>query len=430
MRVLILTQYFAPEVGAAQARILFLARYLKEHGHEVVVVTTPPSYPGDQIYCGHRNTFLQREQLDEISIFRTWVFLSKRRNTISRLANFLSFPFSCLAALLAAGRVDVILVETPPIFLAFSAWLYGFVKRAPVVVQYSDLWVKAAIQFGYIPQGWPARLALWIENTALNRGVSVVAATEGLVSDLLQRGFPLARVRLITNGVNCRLYQPGPGTETLRSEIGLNGKFVVMVAGTLSHQAGLKVVLDAADLLRQDEGVSFVIVGDGVERRPMQEAASAMSLPNIIFSGPQSDEMMPEYLRLADVALNTLSSDPVTDHTLSVKLFAYLACGLPVICTDRREVRKLITAAQAGILVSPENPQAIVNAIQDLRRDPQVRKVMGERGRQFVVQFFDRRVKAEEMLHLLSEAAGRKLGELGAVCEGPSLSNESIGKAP
>ncbi len=427
MRVLLLTQYFAPEVGAAQARLVYLARYLRQQGHEVVIVAAPPSYPQNRLYPGYVNGLTQSEEWEGSRVFRTWVYLPKRHGILPRLCNFLSFPLSSLLALRLVGKVDVIFVETPPIFLAFSAWIYGAVKQAPVVIQYSDLWVKAAIDFGYIPPGRAARFALWLETQALRRGRKVIAATQGLAEDLRARGLEGDRIILITNGVDCDHYRPGPASPNLRTDLGLKDKFVVMFAGTLSLQSGLDVVLDTADLLRDDRDIVFVMVGDGTARGSMERAAVERQLPNILFLGHQAESDLPEYLRMADVGLNTLSADPVTQHTLSVKLFAYMACGLPVICTDRREVHNLIVNAQAGVLVPPNDPGAIARAVARLKGDRLERLKLGRSGREFVVEKFHRRDKAEEVHRVLIQAcesgrSGLKHGRVSeCIAEDPTL---------
>jgi len=395
MRVLLLTQYFAPEVGAAQSRLADLAHYFKAMGEEVTVVTASPNYPHHRLYPGFKNRLRQKETREGMPVWRTWVYLPRTFGGFARLFNFLSFPLSCLFVLFAIGKVDVILVETPPIFLAFSAVFFRLFKRAPVVLMYSDLWVRAAIDFGYIPKGWPARLALRLEKVALRRGKAIVACTQGLVDDLLARGFPPERVHLITNGVDCGRYQPGAGSPALRSQLGWDGKFVAMYAGTLTLQAGLDVLLDAAERLKGHPDILMAFVGDGAEFPRIRKTAEDRGLTNMQFLGPKPEDILGDYIRLADVGINTLSTDPVTEHTLSVKIFAYMACALPVVCTSRREVRGLLEAARAGILVPPEDPQAIADAILRLKNDPGLSRTMGQNGSAYVRRHFNRRDKTE-----------------------------------
>jgi glycosyltransferase involved in cell wall biosynthesis len=411
MRILLLTQYFFPETGAAQARLSYLGRHLKGMGEEVTVVTASPSYPRHRLYPGYRNRFRQRETWEGITVWRTWVYLPRNFHGFARLLNFLSFPVSCLVTLFSIGRVDVIVVETPPIFLAFSARVFRLFKCAPILLMYSDLWVKAAIDFGFIPRGWPARFALSMEKTALRSGASIAACTQGLMDDLLARGFPPGRLHLVTNGVDCDRYQPGKGSADLRRELGWDGKYVVMYAGTLTIQAGLDVLLDSAERLRDHPDVVLAFVGDGAEFPRVSKAVQDRGLANVQFLGPKPEENLAEYLRLADAGINTLSSDPVTEHTLSVKVFAYMACALPVLCTDRREVRSLLETSGAGLLFPPDDPQAIVQAIVRLRSDPALAARLGRNGLDYVRRNYNRRDKTEALRQIaLGLAASTKRG--------------------
>lgn len=407
MRILLLSQYFAPEVGATQARLAHLARYLKAMGEDVTVVTAFPNYPHHCLYPGYRNRLRWKEAWEGMTLWRAWVYLPKNFRGFARFLNFISFPLSCLAVLPSLGSVDVILVETPPIFLAFSARVFRLFKRAPVVVMYSDLWVKAAIDFGYIPKGWPARLALAMETMALHRGKAIVTCTQGLMDDLLARGFLPERLHLVTNGVDCDLYRPSPASSDLRSRLGWNGKYIVMCAGTLTLQAGLDVLLAAGELLKKYDNILLAFVGDGVEFKRVRAAAKDRGLDNLVFLGPKPDNEMPDYLRLADVGINTLSNDPVTDHTLSVKIFAYMACALPVVCTDRREVRELMEAAQAGFLVPPGDPQAIVQAVLRMRDNPTLARKLGRNGLEYVRLHFNRRDKTEAIRRIARDQVAR-----------------------
>lgn len=410
MRILLLTQYFPPEVGAAQARIAFLARHLRDCGDEVIVVTASPNYPDSKLHAGYENVLLQKEDWEGIEVHRTWVYLPVVQRFMGRLINLVSFSVSALLALWKTGEVDVILVETPPLFLSFTAWCYGLLKRAPIVVQYSDLWVRSAVDLGYVRGGFWARKALQLENTALKVGRYVVAVTPGLMEDLVTRGFDPERIRLITNGVDCDHYCPGDGSSVLRKQLGLDNKFVVMFAGTISHQSGVAVILDAAECLQPKEEVRFVMVGGGVEAKPMQQAAKERGLNNILFCGFQPEQDLPDYLHLAHVGLNTLSSDPFTDNVLSVKLLSYMACGLPLISTDRRTVSALLKKARAGMVIPPEDPAALAEAVLELQRSANLRRRLGENGRTFVVQHYHRSAKAQEIRRLLSFAVQESLG--------------------
>lgn len=118
MRILILTQYYPPEVGAAQNRLSCLARFLKRAGHSVTVLTAVPNYPSGNIHAQYRNRLIVEEVEEGITVLRTWLYTRPGLRFFGRLANYLSF--SALALVMAVnkvGRQDVVITECPPPFL-------------------------------------------------------------------------------------------------------------------------------------------------------------------------------------------------------------------------------------------------------------------------------------------------------------------------
>ncbi|HKO38072.1 MAG TPA: glycosyltransferase, partial [Solirubrobacterales bacterium] len=144
MRVVLLTQYFPPEVGAPQTRIAALARGLSERGIEVTVHTCPPHYPDGEIKAPYRNRLLARERMGGAPVVRSAVYAAANRGFARRLGGHLSFAGSALATAPATGPADVVVVETPPLFLAGAAIAYAKAKRARLVLNVADLWPDSA----------------------------------------------------------------------------------------------------------------------------------------------------------------------------------------------------------------------------------------------------------------------------------------------
>src|SRR6267378_5235051 len=146
MRILILTQYYPPEIGAAQNRLSDLAKRLGNKGHDVTVLTALPSYPKGEIYTGYRGRLKMSEDLEGIRVVRTWVYATKNKNFLLRIFNYLSFALlSILVGSVTAGNVDVVIVESPPLFLGFSGYFLSKLKHAKLVLNVSDLWPESAV---------------------------------------------------------------------------------------------------------------------------------------------------------------------------------------------------------------------------------------------------------------------------------------------
>jgi len=152
LKILILTQYFPPEVGAPQNRLYELAVRLKNKGAKITILTAMPNYPQMHIYDGYRGRCFKFENLDGIKIYRSWIYVSKKRSLFPRLLNYFSFVFSSFfTGWFRMHRFDFLLCESPPLFLGISAYLLKKLKHAKLIFNVSDLWPESAENWIWLP---------------------------------------------------------------------------------------------------------------------------------------------------------------------------------------------------------------------------------------------------------------------------------------
>jgi len=421
MRILLLTQYYPPEVGAPQERLSYLAKYLARRGHQVKVLTCQPNYPHGQLYRGYENPLWKvKSERDEqgIEILRTWVYLTKgRRNFSYRVVNFLSFAFSALLAWPRIGSVDLVLIETPPIFLSFTASLYALLKRARKVVYFADPCVSFATELGYLKKGsLTTKLAFWLERQSLSHSDLIIVPNPGIRASCLEvHGLDPEKVRLVMNGVDVDFYRPDAvARERERRTRGFEDKFVIVYAGTHQHQAGLDVLVRAAARLQTiAPEVTFLLVGDGVDKPRIADLAREAGVLNrsFLMLDPMPATQVRALLNACDVGANPLSTAAITNLTLSVKLLTYMGCGLPVLITDRQTQREIVEEAGCGVTCPPGDDQAWAEKVLWLRDNPQQRCEMAARARRGAVERFSRGRLAEELEVLLTSVAARHLSE-------------------
>ncbi len=150
MRILMLTQYFPPETGAAQVRLFEVAKAIKSQGHQIEVVTAFPNYPTGVIPPEYRGKFFMKDTVDGIPLYRTWIYPVQRGRFWKRLLNYFSFVLSACYGVGKAGPADYIFVESPPIFLGFTMFFARRLKKARVILNISDLWPESAISLGLV----------------------------------------------------------------------------------------------------------------------------------------------------------------------------------------------------------------------------------------------------------------------------------------
>jgi glycosyltransferase involved in cell wall biosynthesis len=384
MRLLILTQYFPPEVGAPQTRLFAMTAELKRLGHEVEVVTAMPNYPKGRIFPHYRGSFYRREKKDGVVVHRVWLHAAMGGG-FRRMLNYLSYSVTSLYGLLKAKSPDYVFVESPPLLLVITGWLGAIAWRAPLILNVADLWPESAVEMGFLKDGILVRLLVALENWGYRRATVVNAMTEGIRDSLVRKkGIPPAKVLFLPNGVDTILYQPRPIDIILKEKLGLSGKKIILYQGTQGHAHGLESVLEAARLLGNNPEIHFLFMGDGSERARLEKLQRQLGLRNVTFRDPVSVEQLPPYFSIAECGLASLRDIPLMEGARPAKMFPILASGKPLIFVGRGEGAQLVEQAKAGIVVRPGDPEALAAAVRNLIADPELLRQLGANGRAFV----------------------------------------------
>lgn len=383
MNILLVSQYFVPEVGAPQIRLFEICKALLAKGNKVTVVTGFPNYPSGVIPGEYRGHLFYKEKTEGLNIIRTWIYPYRGGGVFHRLLNYFSFTFSSILGSFRAGRCDLILVESPPLFLGLSAWLISLYKRAPFIFIVSDLWPESVAALGIIRNQPLLKMAERLEIFIYRRAWKIAAVTEGIRERLTARGFG-GKVTFLPNGVNTDVFLPKAPDPGLAGEIGVTGKFVAIYAGILGHAQGLETVLQAASQVLEFPDIMFLFIGDGPEKRDLQETAKKLKLTNVRFVEPVPFTKMPEYFALSSVSVVPLRKLELFKGARPSKMFPAMSCSRPIIFCGEGEAARLVNEAKCGNVVQPEDPQALAQAIINLYKNPDLVKTMGENGRRFV----------------------------------------------
>jgi colanic acid biosynthesis glycosyl transferase WcaI len=423
MKILYLSQYFPPEVGATQARAYDMATGLIRAGHQVTMLTEVPNHPEGVIRPGYRGRLFFREALDDIDVIRVWVKTSSVKRLSTRLLFYLSYMVNAtLAGVLVAARdYDLLYATSPPLFVGGTALALSILRRLPLVFEVRDLWPESAVALGELRNPRFIRWSTWLEERCYRRARRIVVVTQGIRARLLERGLPAGKLAFIPNGSNTELFCPQPEAASgLRRELGMEGRFLVIYAGIHGVAQGLETVLEAAHRLRDNPQIHFLLVGDGPSKSQLLQLKETLRLSNVTMLEGQPREAIPVYLSAADVALVPLRKLELFKGALPSKMLDAWACGVPVILAAEGEARELLEEARAGISVEPENSHALVQAIKRLKGNPVLLEEFARNGRNCVLRNFDRRKLAGKLERVLLEVM--KEGN-GVICQTPSKPN-------
>ena len=402
LRVMFLTQYFPPEIGAPQIRMFELAKRLTAAGDALTVVTGFPNYPTGIVQEGYRGKRAMEEHLDGVRVLRRWVFATPNAGFFKRIVNQFSFAFSSLTATRKVGPVDVIFVQSPPLPIGIAALTYARLKRAPFVFNVSDVWPQSAVELGMLRNRFAIRLAEMLEMYIYRRAARVTVPTKGILESLAARGVPRSKLCLLTNGVDTSIYQPQPPDPALAQRLGFDGHKAFLYAGTHGLSQGLDVILEAAKLTK-DPDVLYVLAGEGADKAALERKATEQGIANVLFLPNQPKSSMPSLLSSTYAAIISLKPLDVFRSALPSKMFESMAVGQPLVAALWGEGADVVREADCGMVTTPGDAQELRAAVETLASEPERAQEMGHNGRTYVDQHFNRDKIAVRLRELLRE---------------------------
>ena len=383
MKFLFLTQYYAPEAGSPPARLPAIGKELQKLGHDVEVVTTLPNHPTGRIFPGYRRRFYVRETRNNIVVHRIWVYPAVGSG-IGRVINYASFVLFSLYGLMRARRPDYIFVNLPPLSVSIPAMIFSRVRRVPMILHVADIWPDILSGIGKLKKGPILAFLHWLERTAYREAKFVNAVTEYDLRKLAAvKSIPRHKLLFLPNGVDTEVFRPIEYDQHLASSLGVLDKRVVLYAGSIGFIHNLDTALQAARIL-SDEPIRFVFVGGGSEKERTVRLAKELELRNVIFCDPVNPGDVARYYSISDAGLVLLKKSDALCGTIAAKIFPCMGCGKPVIFSGEGASADLIRNARAGVVVEPENPSGLAQAIQGLFETRDIAGELGRNGNEYI----------------------------------------------
>jgi colanic acid biosynthesis glycosyl transferase WcaI len=390
MKILIYSANFAPEQTGIGKYSGEMAAWLASRGHEVRAVAAPPYYPMWRVDDKYRHAGYQREQWQGVDVWRAPIWVPKNPNGLTRLLHLFTFALSSFAVMMRQifWGPDIVLTVAPAMVCAPAAWLTARLSGAQAWLHLQDFEVDIAFRMNLLRGAFLRRLVLRMERLVLRR-FDVVSSISGRMTErLLLKGVEKKRIRYFPNWVDISRIKPKSPSSAYRTSLGIApDAMVALFSGSLGGKQGLMVIPEAARLLQGRKDVVFVICGDGVMKQQLETASEG--LPNVRMLPLQPLENLGDLLSIADIHLLPQSAG-AADLVLPSKLSGMLASGRPVIATCEAGTDLYGVVSQCGLIVPPQDHDALVQAICKLADDSQLRLELGRRARIYAEENFER----------------------------------------
>ena len=425
MRILFVSQYFVPEMGAPSVRTYDHCRRWVEAGHDVHVITAFPNHPNGEIYPGYSNSLWQWEEIDGIKVLRVLTYLTPGAGIFRRSIQYVFFLIASIFGSLATPEADVVIGTSPQFLVALAAWAIAFIRRIPFVFEIRDLWPDSILAVGAIENPVFIGFLRMIERFLFNQATHIVVVTQSFSERLQEEGVPPEKITIVTNSADIEVFSPKSKCEWLRKAYGVDEKFVISYIGTHGMAHNLETLLEAAWQLRDEPRFHFFFVGEGAEKKELKRLRSHMRLRNITFVDRQPRERMPCWLATTDLHVVHLKDNPLFRTVIPSKIFESLAMAKPmVLCVDG-EARRLVEGLGAGVYSPPGDGPKLAQTIRRLAENPEWLTEMGQCGRLAAVKWYNRDSLSSRYLSLLTEIVSEPVVKRQAIPEAVTVSTRS-----
>ncbi|GMV32955.1 MAG: glycosyltransferase WbuB [Chloroflexi bacterium] len=402
MKILLINQVFVSPEEPGHTRHFEMGKYLKDRGHELVIVASDLNYQTGQRTVARRGLYAE-QSFDGVRVLRSYIYPAIHRSYFWRVIAFFSFMFSSIWTALRVRDVDLIIGTTPPIFQAVSAWLVAVARRKPFLLEVRDLWPEFGIGMGVLKNPVIIGLSRWLEAFLYKRATHILVNSPAYRDYMLAKGVSGGKVTCIPYGTDVEMFNPSVDGSFIRRELNLEDKFVVLYAGALGQANDMDTLLRAAQRLKPYDKIHFVVFGDGKERARLEAEAKNKNLSNVLFAGARPKKDMPRIVASADLCLAILQNIPAFRTTYPNKVFDYMAAGRASLIVIDGITRELIESARGGVYVQPADDAMLAQKILELSQNPALVKEMGANAREYLVENLDRRNKLNETLILLEK---------------------------
>jgi len=449
MKILLINQVFVSPDEPGHTRHFEMAQFLRARGHELVIVASDLNYQTGQKTIERKGIFTE-QVIDGVRILRAYMYPALHRSYLWRIISFFSFMFSSVWTALQVRDVDLVMGTTPPIFQAVSAWFVAWMRRKPFLLEVRDLWPEFGVSMGVLTNPVLIALGRWLEKFLYARATHILVDSPAYKEYMIAKGVPENKITFIAYGTDVDMFNPNVDGSSIRKELGLEDKFVVLYAGALGQANDIDTLLRAAQRLNSEDKteklqnsdshtpalaggargehrekelfskvsvdsvaeqtdsharsrIRFVLFGDGKERPRLQNEAERMKLTNVTFAGVRAKKDMPLVVASADVCLAILQDIPMFRTTYPNKVFDYMAAGRATMLVIDGVSRDLIESSNGGVYVQPGDDELLAKTILELSQDLQRVKQMGANARDYLVKHLDRRDKLNETLDLLTK---------------------------
>lgn len=389
MHILVVSQYFWPE----NFRINDLVAEFCSRGHKVTVLTGYPNYPAGKVFPEFRRDPKIFESFGDANLVRV-PMISRGEGALHLVLNYASFALSAIVLggwRLRKEEFDIIFAcQLSPITGVLPAIFFRYLKKRPVVLWVLDLWPESLEAVGVVRSPRILKFVGLLVGFIYNRSDLILAQSRSFIPKICQYCRPGKQVNYFPSWSDMQFdfTQIIPAKEVLHAD----GVFSVMFAGNIGDAQDFPAILDAAERLKNEKGIRWLIVGDGRGAKWVRSEIARRGLSHcFLMLGRYSLDRMPSFYAHADALLVSLKDEPIFAMTIPGKLQSYLSAGIPVVAMLNGEGADIVRSSGAGLCCPAGDGLTLAAVVKKLATMSVAERIeMGTRGRDISKKEFDK----------------------------------------
>lgn len=396
MHILYIHQHFATPAGSTGTRSYEFARRWVTAGHKVTLITGQYDIGGLET----KGALYEKQNIEGINVIIVGSRYSNKQSYLRRIMSFLSFCFLSIYTGLRTKNVDVVYATSTPLTVGIPAMFIKWFKHIPFVFEVRDQWPEIPIELGILTNKFLIRILLWLEKSIYRSCSSIVALSPGQAEGVKNALTKEKPITVIPNSCDTDIFSPEIESPAVRQS--WKNKFVLLHAGAMGKVNELDFIIDAAEILKDDSDIIFMLIGDGNQKPALESRAKKLGLTNVEILPSVPRYELPEFYAAADVGLVIIGNYPTIEHNSANKFFDSLSAGKVVLLNYSGWQRKILEENQAGFGCNLCNLDEFVEKVKYLNSHRQEVKQMGQNARRLAVENFNRNNLAKQALELIS----------------------------
>lgn len=398
--VLMLSQYFPPDVNGSSTRSYNVARSLLSQGCKVTVISTFPHFPERKFSkkYSHKISFI--EESDGIKIIRMWIPKLPHSPYYKRVLLHISFCFAVLFGLSRVGKFDVIVAMNPTFFVGFPAWICKVFFQKKLIRNVDDLWPEVFYDLGIVKSKFLKRVLDFFSNISYKVSDAIIPVSQGYVSTLTEKyHIPKEKIFVIEHGVDIKKFG-----SLAKKHLNQNEKKTIMYSGAINIGYDFEPVIKAAKLL-ESFSVRFVIRGTGENVDDVRKMIKRFEVKNVEVQTDllEKNEFI-DYLNTADVFLLPMNFG-VIDYGLPTKILEYQVLGKPIVCISSGEAGRYIERTKSGLVLKEKDSKKLAEMIKKLIIDENLAKQLGTNGFEYINKNLTLEKVGERLLKVINSCS-------------------------